>query len=82
MTLRDAVDGDMPSGQQFQSESHCIGMCRDLSIGGFAEERMTAFRAADTFGLRHLEFRISAAGLAIILEDAPPHPIVDDERIA
>lgn len=80
-TLRDTVDGVMPNDQCFESECHCIGMCRDLSISGLIEERKISRRRGEEFGLRHLEYRITAAGLALHLQSAPPNSLVDDDRI-
>jgi hypothetical protein len=81
ITLRDAIDGLMPPGQGFASDNHCIGICRDLSISGLAEERSTLRRKRDKFGLQWLEYRITAAGIALITESAPPNPLVDDDRL-
>ena len=82
VALGDAVDRTMPPGQQFESETDCIGMWRNLHISGFSDERMTPPRCDDKFGLHYLEYRITAAGLALILDSAPPNPLIDDDRIA
>jgi hypothetical protein len=81
VTLRDAVDAAISEDQRFESELHCIGLCRDLSISGLAEERLSSRRRGDNFGLHRLEYRITAAGLALILESAAPNPLVDDDRL-
>jgi hypothetical protein len=81
VTLRDAIDAVVPEDQRFESDRHCIALCRDLSISGLADERNTRVPRGTKFGLAHLEFRVTAGGLNLLLENSPPNPLVDDDRI-
>ena len=81
LKLRDMADAASSKDQRFQSEQHCIALLRDLVIKGLAKERRKATKRGQVFGLRHLKYRILAAGLELHLEAAPPDPLIDDDRL-
>ena len=81
IALRDTIGSVMPPDEGFVNDDHCIGICRDLTISGFTEERLNQRRRGNKFGLKWLEYRITMAGLALVTESAPPNPLVDDDRV-
>ncbi len=82
LKLRDMADNASSAEEErFQTELHCVALLRDLATKGLAEERRKAQKRGQVFGLRHLKYRILAAGLDLHLEAAPPDPLIDDDRV-
>jgi hypothetical protein len=81
MALRDATEAAEPGTEHFDSDGHFLGLCRDLAIKGLSEERQKPRRRSETFGLRHLEYRILAVGVSLHLGSIPPDPDIEDGRI-
>src|SRR5260221_5144105 len=81
LKLRDMADSVAADDQRFQTEQHCVALLRDLAIKRLAEERRKSQKRGQVFGLRHLKYRIRAAGLDLHLEAVPPDPLIDDDRV-
>lgn len=81
-SLRDNVDGVMPTDQQTENDEHALGLLRDMTAKGYFEESPLPRRRGQSFGLDYLFYRITARGVSLWEESIPPDPDVDDDRIA
>lgn len=80
-SLMDEANDGLGFDRQIESERHAIGLLRYLVDAGYAEEHMLTRRRTETFGLRHVEFRITDKGARLLAEQIEPDPLIDDERI-
>lgn len=79
--LVDAVNGLMPPGQSVEDEREALGLCRDLVTHGLAQEHAAGQRRrGQAFTIDFVKFEITRAGSELHLQQAPPMPLVDDDR--
>jgi hypothetical protein len=84
ITLRDVVVAGLPDAEQFEDDTHCIALIRELVGKGMAQERRRTLRRGERFGLVHMQLKITDRGAGLLRErpDIPQDPDIDDERIA
>lgn len=85
LTARDVVrDAEelARDGWGFESDSHAIGLFRDLVAKEMVQEHVGTRRHGQGFGLDLLKYRILDKGLDLLRENLPVDPDVEDERIA
>lgn len=78
--LVDLVNSPLPSDQRTKDDRHAIGLLRDLVHKQLATEELVGLRRSDELALKHLKYRITAAGSGLMLETRPADPDIDDER--
>ncbi|QOV90901.1 hypothetical protein [Humisphaera borealis] len=77
---REAQSGE-PHDGGFDSDDHCLRLCRDLRDWGLVVEQVGTIRRIERFGLEHVTYRLSDKGLQLVREQIPPMPGVWDERL-
>ena len=82
-SLADLVEGVMgDAGQGFEDDGHALRLMREMVAKGLFAEELLPRRKVQRFGLDHVFYRITAAGVALFSESAPVDPDIDDERVA
>jgi hypothetical protein len=76
----DVVDGALPGGQQFDSDDHCTALFRDLISSGYVEERDDRLYRSQRQSIDFTSYRVTAKGTALLAEEVPVDPLVEDER--
>jgi hypothetical protein len=79
--LKDALDAILPPGDQFDSDEHVQHLLADLAGKDLVQTADERSRKSQPHGLDHLFVRITAKGSALLNENAPPDPDVEDDRL-
>jgi hypothetical protein len=70
-------------GGGFENENHALSLIRDLINLELVTEKTAILRHKfEKFGLRHMEYGITAKGKSLLDEHLPPEPLIDDERVS
>jgi hypothetical protein len=79
-TLMHHVRHGLDPSVQLDDESHAIGLCQTLVNRGYLERHDLKRAAWEPFGLRFVEFRITARGEDLKMELIAIDPQVADDR--
>lgn len=80
-SLRGVIDMARNSPLLFQDDQHALGLARDLEGYGLIKIEDRRTRKDQRFSIDWLFLRITATGSALVDEQIPVNPLVDDERI-
>ena len=79
--LYDLAAAALPAGQRFEDERHLLALLRDLTSGGYVEERDDRTHTWQPAGIEWTRYRITARGTALVTEALDADPLVDDARV-
>ncbi len=82
-SIRHQVETILDPGLEFEDAEHLLRLLRGLAAMGLAKERpLGDLHSGERFGLRHVEFGITEAGIRQFLDYRAADPMIADGRVA